>query len=204
MNKKILFVAIGMILSITSCGPKKDNSSSNNGSSNISENSSLDSNSTGTSNSSTSGNGTSSNSSVNSESSSSNSESSSSSSSSSSSTQPSTSSTPSGEVLPAINHIKVLVKNYTHIYAWNDNNGSVTEYVGKWPGVNLTKYDDTWMCYDFDEGLTSVNVIFNMGGQSQTADLSVSGIGYHWYDNNKWSHSDIYGGDFTSNPRFWD
>ncbi len=202
MNKKILFVAIGMILSITSCGPKKDNSSSNPESSNISENSSLDSNSTGTSSSSSSGNGTSSNSSVNSESSSSNSENSSNSSSSSSnssSTQSSTSSTPSGEVLPAINHIKVLVKNYTHIYAWNDNNG-VTEYVGKWPGTNLTKYDDTWMCYDFDEGLTSVNVIFNMGGQSQTADLSVSGVGYHWYDNNTWSHSDIYGGDFSSNP----
>lgn len=104
-----------------------------------------------------------------------------------------------GEILPVISNIKVLVKGYTHIYAWNSSDNGTVEYVGKWPGTALEKYDDTWLCYDFPEGLTSVNLIFNKdNGSSQTADLSVSGIGYHWYDQGKWSHSDVYGGEFSA------
>ena len=104
-----------------------------------------------------------------------------------------------GEILPVISNIKVLVKGYTHIYAWNSSDNGTVEYVGKWPGTALEKYDDTWLCYDFLEGLTSVNLIFNKdNGSSQTADLSVSGIGYHWYDQGKWSHSDVYGGEFSA------
>lgn len=104
-----------------------------------------------------------------------------------------------GEILPVLSNIKVFVKGYTHIYAWNSSESGTVEYLGKWPGTALEKYDDTWMCYDFPEGLTSVNLIFNKdNGSSQTEDLSVSGIGYHWYDQGKWSYSDIYGGEFPS------
>lgn len=105
------------------------------------------------------------------------------------------------EVLPVISNIKVLVKassGYTHFYSWNTVDGKTTEYFGQWPGTTLQKYDDTWLCCDLPEGLTSANVIFHNNKGNQTEDLSVSGIGYHWYDLGRWSHSDIYGGDFSS------
>ena len=192
MNKKVLLVTLGMLLTVSSCNKKVDSTSTTSDGSSVTDTTSSVNGSNATSTSSQTSS-TSSSSGTATSTSSGTTTTTSSSSASNSSAQ--------GEVLPAINHIKVLVKsssNYTNIYAWNTD-GSTTEYVGKWPGTALTKYDDTWLCYDFDEGLTSVNVIFN-NGSSQTADLSVSGIGYHWYDNNKWSHSDVYGGDF-SNPQ---
>ncbi|MCH5180789.1 MAG: starch-binding protein [Erysipelotrichales bacterium] len=188
MKKSVLSMALVMLLGLVSCGVA-DSSNSSNGS--ISLDDSI-SNSVGPSSNvdNPNGNSTSSNNNPNSSSSNNNSNS---------------TSTPSGEVLPVISNIKVLVKaasSYTHIYAWNTTNGSTTEYCGGWPGTTLKKYDDTWLCYDFAEGMTAVNVIFNIGSnQNQTGDLSVSGVGYHWYDQGKWSHSDYYGGDFSSsNP----
>lgn len=201
MKKSALFVVLSMLIGVVSCG-KTDTSSqggssigsSNGGNSSLPNSSVVDSSNP---NSSTPTPGTSSNTPPSS--------SSTPTPGTSSNTSSSSSSTPTGVPLPMINHMKVFVKastGYTNIYAWNTINGATTEYFGGWPGTALETYDGTWLTYDFDEGLTSVNLIFNKGasGNAQTADLSISGVGYHWYDQNKWSHSDIYGGDFSSNP----
>lgn len=113
-------------------------------------------------------------------------------------TEESSTSSSLGTALPHINHLKVLTTGYTHIYAWEEAQGKVTEHLGKWPGTELKRYDEAWMTFDFPEGMTATNLIFSDGGANQTADLRVEGIGYHWFNGTKWSHSSIYGGDFSS------
>ena len=88
------------------------------------------------------------------------------------------------EVLPAIDYVKVFAESakYSHVYAWVTEGGKTTELVGKWPGTNMTSYDDTWLTYDFKDH-TSFNIIFNKNGNGQTADLSITHAGYYWcYD----------------------
>lgn len=186
MKKKLLLLSMTMLLSMTSCGVNpqpNNNETSNEGSASTQD---VTSEVSGTDGNLSSGNANSSN------------DNGSPTSSVSSSASSSASSTPSGEILPAINNIRVLVKKgWSNIYAWNKINGATVEYFGQWPGTPLKSYDNDWDYYDFDEGLTSVNLIFNKTG-NQTRDLGVSGVGYHWFNNSNWSHSDVYGGEFNN------
>ena len=86
--------------------------------------------------------------------------------------------------LPPISYVQVFAPtSYTHIYAWLNNNGSVTELCGSWPGTYLKDFDSEWKTYDFP-GHSQVNVIFNTGSsQNQTADLYCGSEGYYWYYN---------------------
>ena len=101
----------------------------------------------------------------------------------SSSTETSTdnNSTESEETLPAIDYVKVFAKSneYQYTYAWINENDKVTELVGSWPGTRMSKYDDTWLTYDFTDH-TTFNIIFNNNSGSQTRDLSISHAGYYW------------------------
>lgn len=116
----------------------------------------------------------------------------------SSTSQTSISSTVSSSIslLPDIDFIKVFVKDYTHIYAWTESGSNVIEHTSSWPGDIMERYDSVWYSYNFSTSIQSVNIVFNNNGAPQTADLSVSGNGYHWYYDGKWSHSKNYGGDF--------
>ncbi len=54
-----------------------------------------------------------------------------------------------------------------NIYAWV--NGE--PILGGWPGIPATAEADNWFSYQFDESVTSVNVIFNNGDGQQTGDI---------------------------------
>lgn len=102
-------------------------------------------------------------------------------------------------LLPDIDFIKVFVKDYTHIYAWTESGGNVTEHTASWPGDKMERYDSIWYSYNFNTSLQSINIVFNNNGAPQTADLNVSGDGYHWYSDGKWTHSNHYGGNTENN-----
>ena len=81
--------------------------------------------------------------------------------------------------LPKIDYVKVFApKSFTHIYAWLE--GGKIQPCGTWPGKTLNTYDDEWNTYDF-EGHSEMNLIFSVGGNSQTADLYAAEPGYYWY-----------------------
>ncbi len=72
---------------------------------------------------------------------------------------------------------------YLYAWNWNEEHTVVTEYLGSWPGTQLTGPDaQGWYSYTFDKTLTSVNFIFNNGGNGvQTADLfTTQSVCYEW------------------------
>ena len=158
---KILFLSLLLV----SCSGGNSNSSSNSNSSLSSVNSNT--NNTNVSNTS-SGNST---------------ENSSTSSSSSSSTIITSS---ANNDLPPISYVKVFAPvEFTHIYAWVNENSGVKELCSSWPGSYLNEYDDEWKTYDFI-GYTEVNLIFSKGSnENQTKDLYAGEAGYYWYHNNE-------------------
>ena len=56
------------------------------------------------------------------------------------------------ETLPPIDYVKVFAysSSYTHVYAWLDDK---TELLGKWPGTQMSKYDEEWNTYDFKNNI---------------------------------------------------
>ncbi len=74
-------------------------------------------------------------------------------------------------------------KVYLYAWNWNEAHTVVTEYLGSWPGTQLTEPDaQGWYSYTFDKTLTSVNFIFNSGvGGVQTEDLmTTQSVCYEW------------------------
>lgn len=79
----------------------------------------------------------------------------------------------------------------SHIYAWDNDGGSLTDNVGSWPGHEFTDKDKVYIdgveyyCFVFDKDVKKVNVLFNTGaasdkGGNQTVDITgVTGEVYY-------------------------
>ena len=65
-----------------------------------------------------------------------------------------------------------------NIYTWNHIDNQDVLYTGTWPGTAMLDYNDDWYYYQVPVG--SCNIIFN-GPSGQTADMSISGGGKHYY-----------------------
>ncbi len=73
-----------------------------------------------------------------------------------------------------------------YLYAWNGELPNVINYLGTWPGKQLSQSnEDGWYSYTFDPSLVSVNFIFNSGSVGiQTSDLfTFESVCYIWDDN---------------------
>jgi len=105
-----------------------------------------------------------------------------------------TSVTPTGDSL-TVHFYKPA--NYTnpHIYWWNAGNAPATS----WPGVLMTNEGNGWYTYTL-KGTKSANLIFNNGGQPQTADLTRDKEG--WYYNSVWydTKPNVVSVDGKNNP----
>ena len=112
---------------------------------------------------------------------------------------PSSSQSTSKEALPAIDYVKIFaLSSYTHVWAWTKTNGKETNLFDKWPGVTMSKYNDSWNTYDFTD-YKSLFVIVSANGGSQSADYEIKSEGYWWYDGSAWSNSNVEP-DAPSNP----
>ena len=86
--------------------------------------------------------------------------------------------------LPEINYIKVYT-TYTHVWAWTNGNKNL---FSAWPGQKMTKDEDGWYTWDFNE-YTELNFVFSNNGKEQSADLSVSEPGHWFFYNQAWYHN---------------
>ncbi|NLR91298.1 starch-binding protein [Flammeovirga agarivorans] len=94
----------------------------------------------------------------------------------------------------------VYVKNYTHIYYWDVEEGGVVTEANpvQWPGIALedaSELGSGWKKITI-EGGTCSNVIFNNSGSAQTGDLSTCGNEGKGYDNGVW----VEIGEDTTSP----
>ncbi len=71
-----------------------------------------------------------------------------------------------------------------NVYYWNT--APVTATVD-WPGVAATPLYGNWWTFEFPEGVTAANVIFNNGSGAQTGDLYREGDGCYGFDTATWS-----------------
>lgn len=176
MKKRLINFALLSLL-LVSCSTGGTSSSTSKNSSNNNTASSQSSNNVDSSTSSTS-------SSKKDESSSSNS------SSSSSTSIDNSSSTSSKTELPPIDHIKVFVESkYTHVYAWLNTSSGAVELCNSWPGTRMNDYNENWRTFEFPE-YSALNIIFNVNGSPQTADLYIAEAGYYWFYDNQFYTSE--------------
>ncbi|HAA15115.1 MAG TPA: hypothetical protein DCE41_26840, partial [Cytophagales bacterium] len=64
----------------------------------------------------------------------------------------------------------VYAQNYTHAYAWDDNQNPL---LGGWPGTAMSSAGGGWNSVTINA--SCANVIFSYNGGSQTADLNTCG-----------------------------
>ncbi len=74
--------------------------------------------------------------------------------------------------------------NNPNIYAWLDENGTVTELRGGWPGTAMAAEENDWYGDSFPSH-DSINLIFNNGSE-QTGNLSRT-TGEWWYKDGNWT-----------------
>ncbi|MFZ9045430.1 MAG: starch-binding protein [Cyclobacteriaceae bacterium] len=77
----------------------------------------------------------------------------------------------------------IYTQNFTHAYAWDDNQNSI---LGDWPGTPMIN-NGNWMSITLDA--TCANIIFSNNGASQTADLFTCADAPYYYDG-KWYQED--------------
>lgn len=82
----------------------------------------------------------------------------------------------------------VYAQNYTHAYAWDDNQNPL---LGSWPGTAMTSGANGWN--EITINAECANVIFSYNGGSQTADLNTCDDTPYFY-NGQWYGSDPLGG----------
>lgn len=96
--------------------------------------------------------------------------------------------------------IKVHVKGYTHVWAWDITKNYTG---GTWPGLKMTDEGDGWACWQA-EGLAAANLIFSNSGSSQTATLSITEKGEYWYVDGKFTkidqQKDVTAPEITTTP----
>lgn len=78
----------------------------------------------------------------------------------------------------------VYAQNYTHAYAWDDNQNPL---LGNWPGTALTAGSNGWN--EVTIAAECSNVIFSNNGGNQTADLNTCDSTPYYY-NGQWYASD--------------
>ena len=80
------------------------------------------------------------------------------------------------------NGIKIHVKGYTHVWAWDAEEVNHTTS-GEWPGDEMPLEDGSaeWRVITF-ESLSYMNLIFSNGGGGQTAELKREEQGEWWFD----------------------
>lgn len=71
-----------------------------------------------------------------------------------------------------------------HLYYWSPSpNGAMPSV--NWPGVAMTQTNG-YFCFDTDDELTSLNIVFNDNGGAQTADLTMNGD-HTCYQGGQWT-----------------
>jgi len=84
------------------------------------------------------------------------------------------------------NEIKVNMKEYDTIWAWDANGEEGNYFSDKWPGKTINDSDgDGWNDYTF-AGVSEINLIFSNDGQDKTSDLIRDRVGEYWYYQNRW------------------
>ncbi|REE01074.1 glucan 1,4-alpha-maltotetraohydrolase domain-containing protein [Marinoscillum furvescens] len=78
----------------------------------------------------------------------------------------------------------VYAQNYTHAYAWDDNQNAL---LGAWPGSAMSAGANGWN--EITVPATCTNIIFSYNGGSQTADLSTCDNQPYYY-NGTWHATD--------------
>jgi pullulanase len=95
----------------------------------------------------------------------------------------------SGEAILEVfgeNAIKVNIKEYNTIWAWDANGEEGNYFSDKWPGKTINDSDgDGWNDYTFS-GVSEINLIFSTDGQDKTSDLTRDRVGEYWYYQNRW------------------
>lgn len=87
---------------------------------------------------------------------------------------------------PPVEGIIIHYKGYfsPNIYAWLDDNGTITELRGSWPGTAMSAESNGWFDDSFPDH-DAINLIFNEGSD-QTPDLSRT-TGEWWYKDGQWT-----------------
>ena len=79
--------------------------------------------------------------------------------------------------------------NWSAVYAYTWTDG--TEHLGKWPGSLMTKVEDETNLYRISVPVNAVNIIFNNGSGTQTADLTLPTKNNCFAYNGGWSYVDV-------------
>ncbi|XOV78630.1 MAG: pullulanase-type alpha-1,6-glucosidase [Aestuariibacter sp.] len=77
------------------------------------------------------------------------------------------------------------------IYFWNTTAGNQTT---NWPGESMTEIGDNWYAFQFNNGVSAANIIFNNNNGEQTADLYRDSDGCYEYDGGYWSDTCVLPG----------
>ena len=56
-----------------------------------------------------------------------------------------------------------------YLYAWSDTEG---QFLGEWPGTQVSKDAEGWWSYTFDASVKNVNIIWTNGAGEQTIDIT--------------------------------
>ncbi|MFQ3228941.1 alpha-amylase family glycosyl hydrolase [Reinekea sp.] len=72
-----------------------------------------------------------------------------------------------------------------NVYFWE----AATTPSPEWPGIAMTDLGEGWYSYEFSEGTTAANIIFNDGSGTQTENLYREGDGCYDIASNTWTES---------------